>query len=66
MQLYWFLASVKTMIYTFNIQVTAWFTVLFKNWQAKDEAVFKQLLKQFIRNLKNYKESEISGSNMTR
>jgi hypothetical protein len=41
-----FLASVKTIIYTSNIQVTAWLSrYCLSNWQAKDEAIFKQLLK---------------------
>jgi hypothetical protein len=46
MQFYWLLASVKTIIYTSNIQVTAWLSrYCLSNWQAKDEAIFKQLLK---------------------
>jgi hypothetical protein len=37
----------KTIIYTSNIQVKA-LRYCLSNWQAKDEAYFKQLLKQFI------------------
>jgi alcohol dehydrogenase class IV len=47
-----FLASIKMIIYTFNIQGTAMPYDIASDLQGTDEKSFDQILKQFIRNIK--------------